>query len=69
MRVYERFSWTGGNRLSMTIMLVGKDGEYQFSAITAGGSQAVFFKINTIGKEAFLNTILNVLKKFRNDKF
>ena len=40
VRVYERYSWSGGNRVSMTVTLVG-DGEDLFlSAITAGGSQA-----------------------------
>ena len=39
VRVYERYSWSGGNRLSMTLTLVG-DGEDLFlSAITSGGSQ------------------------------
>lgn len=49
VRVYERYSMAGGNRLSMTLTLVG-DGEDLFlSAITAGGSQGVLFKFNTWG--------------------
>ena len=57
VRVYERYSWSGGNRLSMTLTLVG-DGEDLFlSAITAGGSQGMIFKFNTLGEEAFLDTL------------
>ena len=57
VRVYERYSMTGGNRLSMTVTLVG-DGEDLFlSAITAGGSQGMLFKFNTFGEEAFLDTL------------
>ena len=57
VRVYERYSWTGGNRLSMTLTLAG-DGEDLFlSAITAGGSQGMIFKLNTFGEEAFLDTL------------
>lgn len=57
VRVYERYSWSGSNRLSMTLTLVG-DGEDLFlSAITAGGSQGMFFKFNTLGEEAFLDTL------------
>ena len=57
VRVYERYSWSGGNRLSMTLTLVG-DGEDLFlSAITAGGSQGMLFKFNTLGEEAFLDTL------------
>ena len=55
--VYERYSWSGGNRLSMTLTLVG-DGEDLFlSAITSGGSQGMFFKFNTWGEEFFLDTL------------
>ena len=31
------------------------------SAITAGGSQAVFFKLNTFGEEAFLDKLIELL--------
>ena len=34
---------------------------YSYSAITAGGSQAVFFKINTLGEEAFLDKLIELL--------
>ena len=57
VRVFERYSWSGGNRLSMTLTLVG-DGEDLFlSAITSGGSQGMFFKFNTWGEEFFLDTL------------
>ena len=42
VRVYERYSWTGGN-------------------ITSGGSQGTFFKLNTFGEEAFLETIAGAI--------
>lgn len=62
VRVFERYSWTGSNRVSMTVTLFqGNDGTIHLSAITAGGSQAVFFKINTFGEEAFLDTLREVL--------
>ena len=56
VRVYERYSWTGGNRLSMTLTLVGDGEEIFLSGITAGGSQGVWLKFNTWGEEAFLDT-------------
>ena len=31
--------------------------------MTAGGSQAMFFKINTWGEEAFLDTLLDIVDK------
>lgn len=54
VRVYERYSMAGGNRVSLNITLVGLGDELVISAITSGGSQAVFFKINTWGEETFL---------------
>ena len=61
VRVYERYSWTGGNRVSMTMTLAGSGGKYFLSAITSGGSQGVLFKMNTIGEESFLETIAEVV--------
>ena len=57
VRVYERYSFGGGNRVSMTVTLVGDGEELFLSAITSGGSQAIFFKMNTVGEETFLNTL------------
>lgn len=62
VRVYERYSWSGGNRVSMSITLAGRGDELFLSAITSGGSQAMFFKVNTWGEEAFLDTLLDVLQ-------
>lgn len=60
VRVYERYSWSGGNRVSMNLTLAGRDGEYFLSVITSGGSQALFTKINTLGEQAFLETVTNI---------
>lgn len=57
VRVYERYSWSGGNRVSLQLTLVGEGGRLFLSAITSGGSQAVFLKINTWGEEAFLDCV------------
>lgn len=57
VRVFERFSWVGSNRVSLNLTLVGQGNQLFLSAITSGGSQAVFWKINTIGEESFLECI------------
>ena len=62
VRVYERYSWTGGNRVSMSMTLAGRGQDLFLSAITSGGSQAMFFKVNTWGEEAFLDTLRDVLE-------
>jgi len=57
VRVFERYSYMGGNRVSMSVTLFQAGPDIQLCAITSGGSQGLFFKINTIGEEAFLETL------------
>lgn len=62
VRVFERYSWSGSNRVSLNVTLFqGEDDAIHLSAITAGGSQAMFFKINTVGEEAFLDKLRELL--------
>lgn len=62
VRVFERYSAFGGNRLSLTLTLFQKaGGPVSLCAITAGGSQAVFFKINTISEQSFLSELERLL--------
>ena len=64
VRVFERYSMAGGNRLSLTLtMFQNGDSPIRLSAITAGGSQAVFFKVNTLGEEAFLDEVKELLEE------
>ncbi len=57
VRMYERYSAFGGNRVAMSLTLVGSGDRLRLTAISAGGSQAMFFKLNTIGEESFLDTL------------
>ena len=62
VRVYERYSTFGGNRVSLNVTLVGTDGELFLTGITSGGSQAVFFKMNTLGEDAFLDCLVELFE-------
>ena len=64
VRVFERYSAFGGNRLSLNVTLfqVG-NGLIKVSAISSGGSQAVFLKVNTFGETAFLECLENILDR------
>ena len=57
VRVFERYSVLGKNRVSLSVTLLDAGDGVRLSAITSGGSQAVFLKINTFGESAFLQTI------------
>lgn len=65
VRVYERYSVIGSNRVSLNLTLLGDGQRLLLSAITSGGSQAVFFKINTFGEEAFLDCIRDTVAALR----
>lgn len=64
VRVYERYSMFGGNRVSLNITVLGEDEDIFVSAITSGGSQAVFFKVNTLGEENFLIKLEEAVEAF-----
>lgn len=62
VRVFERYSYAGGNRVSMSVTLFQSGDTVQLCAITSGGSQAMFWKVNTWGEETFLDTLKDALR-------
>ena len=64
VRVFERYSMMGSNRVSLSVTLVGHGDDLFITGITSGGSQAVFFKINTFGEGAFLDKFRAIVDKF-----
>lgn len=63
VQVFERYSYMGSNRVSLSVTLFqSAGGPIYLSAITSGGSQAVFFKLNTWGEEAFLDKLQELLQ-------
>ena len=67
VRVIERYSFAGGNRVSLTLTFFAVKGDDRIhaSAITSGGSQAVFLKMNTWGEETFLEKAENAFKPYQ----
>ncbi len=51
----------GGNRVSLSVTLAGSGETLFVSAITSGGSQAMFLKVNTWGESAFLDSVRSAL--------
>lgn len=62
VRVFERYSYLGGNRVSLSVTLFEADGRVRLSAITSGGSQAMYLKFNTFGEEAFLKKLIEIVE-------
>ena len=62
VRVFERYSYSGGNRVSLSVTLFQNGNEpIHLSAIATGGSQALFFKLNSFGEEAFLDKLRELI--------
>ena len=61
VRVFERYSYAGGNRVSLSVTLFESMGELRLFAAATGGSQAMFWKLNTFGEEAFLDKLKEIL--------
>ena len=56
VRVFERYSVTGSNRVSLNVTLFqNKNSDIHICAISSGGSQGMLLKINTLGEGAFLD--------------
>ena len=67
VRGYERFSMMGNNRVGMSVTAI-QDGPYvRIIGITMGGSQAVFFKLNTIGEEEFMITLNATISQWEEE--
>jgi len=64
VRVYERYSFVGSNRLAANITLLGDGDNLCLTVISSGGSQAMFFKINTLGESAFTDKIIKIVEQW-----
>lgn len=64
VRVYERYSATGGNRVSLCVSILGVGDRMAVSAVSSGGSRATFFKLNTLGEESFLQKAAAAIESF-----
>lgn len=64
VQVYERYSATGGNRLSLVVSVLAADGQLDVCAIASGGSTGMFWKLNTFGEQAFLQKADDAIRAF-----
>ncbi len=62
IRVFERYSWSGSNRVSLNVTLFqNSDSNIYISGVSSGGSQGIIFKINKIGEITFLDKLKAIL--------
>jgi hypothetical protein len=67
VRVYERYSAIGGNRVSLCISVLAVGNQMSISAVSSGGSQAMFWKLNTFGESAFLQRAVDALHGYSSN--
>lgn len=60
---FERYSMVGSNRVNLSITITETESGIELAAIPSGGSQAVFFKINTMGESSFLNEFAHCIER------
>ena len=64
---FERFSYFGGNRVSMHVTYIQRGDLVELIGVSAGGSSAKFIKINTVGEEEFLWTLKEAVYDYCED--
>ena len=64
VRTYERFSGFSGSRVSLTFAILSVGQQFAVSAVSTGGSRAMFFKIDTVGEGSFLGKATAALNSF-----
>ena len=65
---FERFAALGGNRVSLNITMMEYSEGIRVIAMSLGGSQAAFFKINHWSEDNFLNDFVRVLESYERGK-
>lgn len=65
VRVYERYSYFGENRVSLSITYVVSGDDVYVTAITSGGGRGMFLKILPVGEQTFLNSIVGTLDRYK----
>ncbi|WP_062137271.1 DUF6054 family protein [Demequina aestuarii] len=64
LRTYERYSITGSNRVTLSVTILAVGDRLEVALTTSGGSEAVFFKLNTFGESAFMDKAVDAIDAF-----
>lgn len=64
VQAYERYSATGGNRLSLVVSTLAVADQLEVCAVASGGSNGMFWKLNTFGEQAFLQRADDAILSF-----
>ena len=62
-KVYERYSFFGGNRVSLAVLAIKQGDITKLCAVSSGGSRG-FIKINTLSESAFIEKLSKIIEKY-----
>lgn len=62
--MFERYSMFSDSRVALGVTTIYKNGKIDITAMSAGGSRAIFFKMDTVGENNFLDGFKNVVKDY-----
>ena len=62
---YERYAYIGGNRVSLNVTMMEFSEGVRVIAISLGGSQGAFVKINHWSEDNFLNAFVSVIEDYK----
>ena len=65
---YERYAYIGGNRVSLNVTMMEFSEGVRVVAISLGGSQGAFVKINHWSEDNFLNAFVSIVEDYRKKK-
>lgn len=68
MTNYERFAVIGGNRCSLTVLLMEYSEGVKVIATAAGGSNAAFLKVNHWDEDAFIEVFRRLVDKYQGEE-
>ena len=61
--VFEKYFMRASNRVSLTVVVSGSEGEVQVDAIGSGGGQGAIFSFSWGAEESFAGTVQRILNE------
>lgn len=64
VRVFERYGWSSGNRLSLSLTVIGCGEDIEVYGVGSGASGAMFLKLNTWSEANFVDRVRLLLDEY-----
>lgn len=65
---FERYSALGGNRMGLSVVVMGSGEDITICLQASGASSGLFFRVNTISTSEFAHSFNSYLDKYQKEK-